>query len=258
VTVVTAVIGSSQCFPSVKLRDCGNVRDVTTQSVTGQASCLFSRVRSWIRATPVTLGFIAVLAVTSFWIAHSSDPDAILESASTNIKNLTHMPLRSFFASAVVLSGGGWLIAAAQLMVSAAPLERARGSFTMLKVFASGHVIATLLTEGGVAAGIAFGLLPHRDLMLIDVGISYGAYACLAAALVLLPRRWRVVGVAAVGSSVLVALVLDPGMTPVGHLLAVLVGLAWWPQLARIQASRPDRPDRPVTGRAVRVLSATA
>jgi hypothetical protein len=196
-----------------------------------------------LSATPVTVTFVALLGLTTLWVSHSNDPDAILESASTNIKNLTHIPLRSFVASAVILSGGGYLFAAGQLLLSAGPLERARGSFAMLKVFASGHVIATLLTEGGVAAGVAFGLLPHRDLRQIDVGISYGAFACLAASLVLLPRLWRMTGLAAVAVVVILPLVQNPGMTPIGHILSVAIGLAWWPRLAteRVRTSRPNR-----------------
>jgi hypothetical protein len=206
-----------------------------------------------LRAAPVTWAFVTVLAFTTVWLANASDPDAILESASTNVHNLTHMPLRSFVASALILSGGGWLLAALELAVTAGLLERARGSLTMLKVFASGHVIATLLTEGGVAAGIAFGLLPHHDLRMIDVGISYGVYACAMAALVLLPMRWRIAGVSLVSLSVLIPLAMAPGMTPIGHVLSVLVGLAWWPQLQRAQ-SRSARPPR--SGRAVRALTA--
>ena len=129
-----------------------------------------AKARGFVRSAPATMIFIGLLAFTTYWLAHADDPDAILENASTNVHNLTHMPLRSFVMSALVLSGGGWLIAAIELVLSAGLLERARGSWTMLKVFASGHVIATLLTEGGVAAGIAFGLLPRHDLRIVDVG----------------------------------------------------------------------------------------
>jgi hypothetical protein len=190
-------------------------------------------MRAVVRAAPVTAGLLALLALTTVWLANASDPDAILESASTNVHNLTHMPLRSFVASAVIVSSGGWLLAALELSLTAGLLERRRGSLTMLKVFASGHVIATVLTEGAVALGVDFGLLPRHDTHLIDVGISYGAYACAAAALVLLPKWWRVVGASVIGLSVVVPLALTPGMTPVGHLLSVLIGLAWWPQLTR-------------------------
>jgi len=206
-----------------------------------------SRVRGWVAGSPVTVALVLLLAFTTLWLANSSDPDAILESASTNVHNLTRMPLRAFVSSALIVPGGGWVSAALELGLTAGILERARGSFAMLKVFASGHVIATLITEGGVAAGIAFGLLPRHDMRMIDVGISYGMYACATAALVLLPMRWRIAGVSLLGLSVLVPLVTDPGMTPIGHVLSVLIGLAWWRQLVNAQA-RPPR-----SGRRVRV-----
>ena len=201
-----------------------------------------ARVRGALLAAPVTFAFMALIALTTVWIEHAHDPDAIQEWASTNVHNLTHMPLRSFVASALIVSGGGWLVAAVELALSAGLLERARGSLTMVKVFASGHVIATLLTEGGVSAGVAFGLLPHQDLRLIDVGISYGAYACVMAAMVVLPRWWRVAGVSIIGASVLVPLAIAPGMTPIGHVLSVLIGLAWWPQLRHAKVDSVSRP----------------
>ena len=201
---------------------------------------VLQRARGWPRSTPFTLTLVVLLAVTSYWLSHADDPDRILESASTNVHNLTRMPLRSFVMSALILSGGGWLAAAIELMLTAGILERARGSLSMLKVFASGHVIATLITEGGVAAGVALGLLPRHDMRMIDVGISYGMYACAAAALVLLPKWWRLGGGSLIGLSVLIPLVLDPGMTPIGHVVSVLVGLAWWPQLATVRV-RPPR-----------------
>ena len=102
-------------------------------------------------------------------------------------------------------------------------------------------MIATLITEGGVAAGIAFGLLPRHDLRIIDVGISYGMYACATAALVLLPKWWRVAGGSLIGLSVLIPLALAPGMTPIGHVTSVLVGLAWWPQLLNVKVPTPAR-----------------
>jgi hypothetical protein len=217
----------------MNLRGDGKVRSVPT------TASVLQRVRTVPRSAPVTLGLVTVLAFTSYWLAHANDPDQILESASTNVHNLTHMPLRSFVMSAVVLSGGGWLIASIELMLSAGLLERGRGSVAMLKVFASGHVIATLLTEGGVAAGIAFGILPRHDLRMIDVGVSYGMYACATAALVLLPKWWRVAGGSLIGLSVLIPLALDPGMTPIGHVTSVLVGLAWWPQLLNVKVPTP-------------------
>jgi hypothetical protein len=196
-----------------------------------------------LASAKVTVSLLVILLITTVWLNHVSDPDDILRHASTNIVNLRHVPLRSLIASALVVSGGGWLVAAVELALSFGRIERSRGAFTAIAVFASGHVIATVLTEGAVWYGIRAGTLPHAESIQIDVGISYGMWACMSAAIVLLPRRLRIPGLVLAGAAVLVPLALDVDMTSCGHVISVLIGLAWWPLLARPRTER-DRSDR--------------
>jgi hypothetical protein len=181
---------------------------------------------------PVTMVLTVGFAVISELIGGLADPDAIMRQLSTNIVNLTHMPVRSLVASAFVGSGPWW-VNAALVAVALGLLERRYGSLRALAVFASGHVIATLLTEGGVWVGVHEGWLPLADRDQIDVGISYGMWAAIGAALVLLPRRWRllVIPIGLVG--VVVPFALAPGMTSTGHVLSLAIGVAWWPYLLR-------------------------
>lgn len=114
-----------------------------------------------------------------------------------------------------------------------APLERRIGVRRVVLVFLSGHVLATLLTELPVAGGIALGWLPAAAADRLDVGVSYGMYAVIAASAgLLLPRlRWALsLGLL---SWVLSALLLDTDMTAAGHVLSVLIGLGWQPVIKR-------------------------
>ena len=189
-------------------------------------------------ASPLTAGLLLTLVVTTFWLRYSPDPDAILRNMSTNLKNLARSPVRSFVASAFVLQGSAWLVDAAGLAVCLGALERRRGSLTAVGVFASGHVIATVLTEGGVYAGIRLGIVPRFERFQIDVGVSYGLWVSVAAAIALLPRRLRLPAATAGALWLFGALALNPGMTSIGHVLSLLIGLAWWPYLLR-RAARP-------------------
>jgi hypothetical protein len=186
---------------------------------------------------PVTAVLSVGFAVGSLVIMQLADPDSALRSLSTNVVNLTHVPVRSLVASAFVDSGP-WYVNAALVAVALGLLEWRFGSLRALAIFASGHVIATLLTEGGVWLGLHEHWLPVADRDQIDVGISYGMWAAIAAALVLLPRRWRYLVIPVVGFGALLPFALAPGMTSTGHLCAALIGVAWWPYLLRQRLRR--------------------
>jgi rhomboid family protein len=116
--------------------------------------------------------------------------------------------------------------------VAASALERRIGTRATFGVFLSGHVGATLLTEGAVAIGVLAGKLPSSAMSRLDVGVSYGLAATSGAALGLLPQRWRVAGVLVLWAYLGGALVGDPDVTAWGHVLAAALGVAWWPALA--------------------------
>lgn len=181
---------------------------------------------------PVTLVLSAGFAVGSTLITRFAHPNLVLRSLSTNVVNLTSTPVRAFVASAFVGSGP-WLTSALLVALAVGLLERRVGSLRALGVFASGHVIATVLTEGGVWVGMRLGWLPTIERDQIDVGISYGMWAAIAGATVLLPTRQRYLLIPVAIAGVGWPLLNNPGMTTTGHLLALLIGLAWWPALRR-------------------------
>jgi hypothetical protein len=190
-------------------------------------------LRSWrtVTGARATLTLLVSLLVTSLLLHHSGDPYRILERLSTNVANLTRAPIRSLVGSALVLPDGGLLFYSVALAVTLGVLELRLGMARAISIFVSGHLTATLLTEGGVWIGIRDGLLPAGERRQIDVGVSYGLMACTGAVIALAPRRLRLPLVVMVAGWTLESLVSDPDMTSAGHAIALLVGLAWWPVL---------------------------
>lgn len=192
----------------------------------------------FLRRAPGTTAFAVVLLGTTVALrGFVADQEALLRWASTNLDNLATRPVRSMVVSALFLPEMIWLPYAVAIAMIMVPFERRFGSLRTMSVFVSAHVLATLVTEGGVAAGIRLGVLPAGEAGQLDVGISYGLWACGGAALLLVPPRWRLaVGTgAAIGTAV--PLILQHDMTTTGHALSFLIGLAWWPVLRRALAS---------------------
>jgi membrane associated rhomboid family serine protease len=185
---------------------------------------------------PFTTVYIALLGACSILLSAMGPArrDAVLQMSSTDVDHLTARPLFALVSSALWVDGIGDFIGAAVILgIVGTILERRVGTRRIIAIFASGHVVATLLTEGSVALGVHMGLLPSGALSRIDVGISYGLAATLAAAAVLLPGRWRYVGVLVAWAYLGWPLAFTHDMTSWGHVVALGVGVAWWPILRR-------------------------
>lgn len=184
--------------------------------------------------------YLVVLLLTTLAVhlVPTATADALLDASSTDVWHLVHRPLRVLVASALWLPDEGWEATAVVLTVAMAALERRVGARRTLLVFASGHVLATLLTEVPLGAATLLGLLPSSAAHRLDVGVSYGTFAVVGALARLLPVRLRVAVLAGAVALVAVPLVEVHGLTSVGHALALLVGVAWWPSLRR--SARPD------------------
>jgi membrane associated rhomboid family serine protease len=197
------------------------------------------RVLRAARTVPFTMTLLTVLLGTTVALRLSTSEDDILLWVSTNVHNLSHRPVVSFVTSALFVSGD-WLPTMVLLAAGLGLLERRVGTARTLAVFATGHVIATLVTEGAVWLDIRAGDLSGRAATQLDVGVSYGMWAVLGAMLVLLPARWRWPAFAAFAALVVGPLLDDFDMTAGGHTLAFAIGLAWWPIL-RARLERGDR-----------------
>ncbi|MDX3113897.1 MULTISPECIES: rhomboid-like protein [Streptomyces] len=191
---------------------------------------------------PFTLGYAALLAVTSY-LAEHLDPalvHTLLQGSSTDVAHLVQAPAPVLAASALWVAGGLASPFTLAFLVVLTALERRVGGARTAVVFLLGHVLATLATEGPVGLAVLVGRLPDSSLHRLDYGISFGVAACVGALAGLLRPwlRWPVL--TAFGGMLLQDLLAftDP-MTDWGHLIALAIGVALWPWVRRWDRARP-------------------
>ncbi|MFF0412913.1 rhomboid-like protein [Kitasatospora sp. NPDC004745] len=219
------------------------------------------------RRTPFTLGYLAVVGATTTF-AKLADPELVQrlqEASSSDGHNLLQHPLRALLLSGFWVAGDVWMPYLWGFAVTLAPLERRIGPARAAAVFATGHVVATLLSQGVVIAAVETGRMEPGALDYLDIGVSYGVLACLGAVAGLLPLRGRVVALGGAGLLIAEQILTERDVvTAVGHPAAVLTGVALWRWARRVRASRPGPAPRraeavaggaPATGGA-RVLDA--
>ncbi len=229
---------------STDLRACGPVRVRPAAGPRGAARAALALLRrfapNWLE-TPFTCGYLAVVGAATLFLATLGRADrlAVLHQTSTDVHNLMHHPLLVLAVSGLwVQSIGDYLVIAVVLGVAGAFLERRVGTRATFAIFATGHVVATLVTEGAVGLGVHTGVLPASALTRLDVGVSYGLVAVLAAAVGFAPLRWRVLAVAAALLAIAHFTQWDLrqwNMTHWGHLIALGLGVAWWPGLRSLR-----------------------
>jgi hypothetical protein len=154
---------------------------------------------------------------------HPADIGSVVAWASTNLHNLARHPVAAMLVSTFVVPGG-LLPALLIVAVSFTVLERAVGAWRTFVIALSGQVIATLLTEYGADLGAKLQLLADSPADRPDVGVSYVMYSVLAASVLTLNGRAKLVGIAIVSACVLVSFSVSPGMTTTGHVLSVALG----------------------------------
>ncbi|MGI9186833.1 MAG: rhomboid-like protein, partial [Gaiellales bacterium] len=107
-----------------------------------------------------------------------------------------------------------------------APVERWLGSFRWIVVAAIGHVGATLLVAMLIWAMVKLGWVGDEATRGVDVGVSYAFGAVAGVFAYLLRGRLRRLYPAALLGVFALVLIVAPSFTAVGHLLAILIGLA--------------------------------
>ncbi|TQF03462.1 hypothetical protein E6W39_16010 [Kitasatospora acidiphila] len=188
------------------------------------------------RRNPFTLLYLAVLAGTTL-LARDTDPALVhrlQELSSTDGHHLLRAPVRSLLLSGLWVAGPDWLPYLWGFAFILAPLERLVGWRRAIGVFATGHVVATLLSQGVVAVLVATGHADRGLLDELDIGVSYGLLASLGALAGQFRRPGRLLTLA--GGVLLVAhqMQSDPDLvTAIGHPTALLVGIALWRPLRR-------------------------
>jgi hypothetical protein len=146
--------------------------------------------------------------------------------ASTNLDNLRHHPVAALTASTFLPDGYAWLWIVLSLIGLAAAgrtLGNARTAILAVVV----HVVATLVSEGILAARISAGAMSPEARHAVDVGPSYVAVGALVAAIGYSTWPGRLLsaaGFATVAPHLFVGL-QDWGLAETGHTCAVVLGL---------------------------------
>ena len=175
-----------------------------------------------------TVGYVAILAAVSFAIL-SVGPhtrELVIQHASTNLHNLAHGRVGTLLGSAFVVDAGPvyfWMPFLTCLLVLA---ELHLRSIRLMVAFVIGHIGATLVVVGALAAAVEFGWLPMSITRASDVGMSYGALAVLGALTAAIPRRWRPAWVGWWVFAAMAAAVVGGDFTDAGHTVAVILGRA--------------------------------
>lgn len=196
-------------------------------------------LRWYVASAPATFAYLAILCVTTWVLLGMPAPlkEAFIAAQSTNLRHLTHNPLRVLVRSAFFVTRVELLVWMALFAMLLAPAERWLGSARAIAVFAAGHVLATAGAALDVWVHIRFLHAPASLWNVEDTGASYG-FMALAAMLVHRLRGWsRVVLAVLLGLVVVYGVIEGTGFTARGHAIAVLVGLAMRP-VSRTEAVR--------------------
>ncbi|WP_327249465.1 rhomboid-like protein [Streptomyces sp. NBC_01320] len=203
-------------------------------------------VRLWIRSAPGTYIWLAILFVTTV-VVHQMSPDFeedFLRQHSTNIHELVRDPVRVLISSAFWIDGGKWFPYAFLFNVFHAPAERWLGTLRWFAVAALAHVLATLVSEGVLAWAVRHGQAPVSAVNTLDVGVSYALAGVAAVLTYHAPQPWRYAYLFAVVVVYGIPLLTGRTFTDLGHITAVLIGLACYP-LTRGRTEPPPRSNVP-------------
>ena len=207
-------------------------------------------LKAWAKMAPFTT-VLSLVVVVHVWMLLGLSPrlrNAVLLTHSTTLANLKKEPLTVLFGSAMWTDVNELVFIALTAFIYLAPLERWIGTWRTVLAFLAGHIGATLLIALWIEETVV--LTPEQDRVYartIDVGISYGAYAC--AALLAYRLRWPLR--LSVWSLLLAYLLYQASLkdfdaavdyTPLGHLVAFGIGTACYP-LTRTQRARDRRSD---------------
>nr|WP_235631474.1 rhomboid-like protein [Mycolicibacterium fortuitum] len=168
---------------------------------------MLSRVFSNLVRVRVTLCYATALFVIAslLLVLGPHAQDRVVGRLSTNLDNLGRGNVGTLLGSAFVTAEGYTYLLLPGLICLLALAELLWRSRRLVQAFALGHVGATLIVAGGLAAAIKLGWLPISVAHATDVGLSYGALAVLGTLTAAIPIRWRP---AWIGSWVTIALVV--------------------------------------------------
>ncbi len=193
---------------------------------------------------PLTTAWLLVLLITTI-VQHTVSATTVsrwLAESSTDLVHLSREPLSVLATSLVWLDGAYWLPYALFFGVLLVPTERWLGARRWLMVGVAGHVLATYISQGALWLAIYAGSAGSSEMSMRDVGVSYFMFAIMGVLAYRFTGRWRTVYIAVIVTCCATPLVLDVGVTNLGHLSAVLIGLACYPLTRGVVGSSAEFP----------------
>jgi hypothetical protein len=191
-----------------------------------RSKAVAARTFSGAASLRVTVTYAVVLVAVSETLSALGPRarDVVVSHMSTNLHNLAQGHLSTLVGSAFVSDGDdvyAWLPGLVCLLALGELVWRSNG---LLITFAIGHIGATLIVAGLLAAAVEAGQLPTSIARARDVGISYGAVCVLGALTASIPPRWRPAWIGWwLGTAVAAA--SGGTFTAVGHAVALLLGM---------------------------------
>jgi hypothetical protein len=185
----------------------------------------------YLRSAPLTFLWLAVLLITTI-VQRTLTPhelERLLGERSTNLHHLSTDPLDVLLTSLFWIDGAYWLPYLVLFCVFHRPAERWLGSLRWVIVGLSAHVIATYLSEGLLGLSIRNDMASTTLINTTDVGVSYFLAAIVGVLTYHIAYPWRWIYLAGILGVYALPLLADVDFTAVGHLMSLLIGLAWYP-----------------------------
>lgn len=182
----------------------------------------------WVRSSPGTHVWLAILAVTSTVVAVAAPHtrEMLLHHYSTNLVELHRHPIRVLIGSAFwIQTPSAFAFYTVLFELVHAPAERWLGTWHWLFTAATAHIGATLISQKAVFFGIRDDRLPHSLAHTVDIGVSYGLAGVVGVLAYRVPVRWRWAYLAAVLGFFGYPVLRGGTYTDLGHLTAFLLGL---------------------------------
>lgn len=189
------------------------------------------RVTRFVGGAPVTFTWLAVLGMTT--VVQNVLPRLhlreLLHHESTNLHHLAANPVRVLITSLFWIDGYIFWPYLLVFCIFLAPAERRLGALRFLAVGLTAHVLATYISEGYLYWQIQEAMISPRYLNARDVGVSYFLVGVIGVLTYFVARPWRWLHLGAALVWFAVPVVAHHKFTAVGHLVALLIGLALYP-----------------------------
>jgi hypothetical protein len=184
-----------------------------------------------LRDAPLTTLWLVVLFATTRIqrSASARQRRRLLHRHSTNLRHLDSEPARVLTSSLLWLDGRRWWPYVPAYLAVLAPAERRLGWWRWLFVGLAAHAIGTYAGQAHLRRAIKSASAPRRLVDARDVGVSYFLIGVLGTLTGYVARPWRSRLQAALAAGFSGNALITPTHTEVGHLAALLTGLACAP-----------------------------